>query len=152
VSHSPSARDRGSLASARRADDRLGSDASATPLRARDAGSLGAAAEEQLETLRALNVLLLERVEQLQTALDSRVVIEQAKGVLAARLDVEVEQAFELLRVCARTHRMKLRELAAEVVSSRVVPAALAMVAARNGEGTQNRRLKSVPLDGSRRR
>jgi ANTAR domain len=66
--------------------------------------------------------LLRERVSQLETALESRVVIEQAKGILAARLDRPVEDAFELLRRAARSHRVRLHDLAAEVVAGRTVP------------------------------
>lgn len=53
--------------------------------------------------------------EQLQGALNSRVAIEQAKGVLAERLGVDVGQAFDLLRYQARMHNRRLAELAAEV-------------------------------------
>jgi hypothetical protein len=41
---------------------------------------------------------LLERTIQLQTALDSRVVIEQAKGIIAARESISPEQAFQQIR------------------------------------------------------
>jgi transcriptional regulator with GAF, ATPase, and Fis domain len=50
--------------------------------------------------------------EQLQTALNSRVVIEQAKGKLAERLGVEMDEAFSLLRDFARARNRRLSELA----------------------------------------
>jgi transcriptional regulator with GAF, ATPase, and Fis domain len=64
--------------------------------------------------------------EQLQTALDSRVVIEQAKGVIAERSSVDMGTAFELLRSAARAGRRPLSELAAEVVNGRMSPSSLA--------------------------
>jgi AmiR/NasT family two-component response regulator len=55
---------------------------------------------------------LSQLVEQLQTALDSRVTIEQAKGMLAERLGIEVDEAFSLLRSHARSHGERLTEVA----------------------------------------
>jgi GAF domain-containing protein len=54
--------------------------------------------------------------EQLQTALNSRVVIEQAKGVIAERRHVDMDQSFTLLRGTARTSNRRLSELARAVV------------------------------------
>ena len=50
--------------------------------------------------------------EQLQTALNSRVIIEQAKGKLAERLGLDMDQAFDLLRDCARARNRRLSDLA----------------------------------------
>ncbi|WP_158887767.1 GAF and ANTAR domain-containing protein [Amycolatopsis anabasis] len=57
-----------------------------------------------------------ELAAQLQTALRSRVIIEQAKGVLAERQQIGLDEAFTLLRGHARQHRRRLAELAAAVV------------------------------------
>jgi ANTAR domain len=61
---------------------------------------------------------LLERTIQLQTALDSRVVIEQAKGILAERESLSPEEAFAQMRRQARSRRMKLHDLAAGIVAT----------------------------------
>jgi GAF domain-containing protein len=50
--------------------------------------------------------------EQLQTALNSRVIIEQAKGKLAERLGTDMNQAFSLLRGFARARNLPLSDLA----------------------------------------
>lgn len=55
--------------------------------------------------------------EQLQAALNSRVVIEQAKGALARIHDVHVDEAFALLRSYARNNNRKLGELAHAVIT-----------------------------------
>jgi GAF domain-containing protein len=54
--------------------------------------------------------------EQLQAALNSRVTIEQAKGKLAERLQVDMDHAFELLRSYARSRNRRLSEMAREFV------------------------------------
>jgi transcriptional regulator with GAF, ATPase, and Fis domain len=70
-----------------------------------DVATIGLLHERSMRRSETLN-------EQLQTALNSRVVIEQAKGKLAERLGVDMDQAFGLLRVCARTRNRRLSELA----------------------------------------
>jgi len=67
-----------------------------------------------------------QRVSQLQLALDSRVIIEQAVGMLAERFELSVGDAFELLRRAARNSRRELRALASETTLSRVTPAEIA--------------------------
>lgn len=54
--------------------------------------------------------------EQLQTALNSRVTIEQAKGVLMAQAGATLDEAFAALREYSRNHNLKLAEVAESVV------------------------------------
>jgi AmiR/NasT family two-component response regulator len=54
---------------------------------------------------------------QLQTALNSRVIIEQAKGILAERLQVTPDQAFIMLRAYSRNNNRPLTQLAVDVIS-----------------------------------
>ncbi|MFD9893775.1 GAF and ANTAR domain-containing protein [Amycolatopsis sp. NPDC059027] len=56
-------------------------------------------------------------IEQLQTALSSRVVIEQAKGFIAERLGLDMAGAFAVLRGYSRRNNRKLTEVATAVVS-----------------------------------
>lgn len=89
--------------------------------------------ELQLVVRRLLGVTgaAYERRAQLEQALRTRIVIEQAKGVLAERFALDIEEAFDLLRHAARSHRIKIHALAAEVVQSRDTPRAI--VEAREG-------------------
>ncbi|PRY70553.1 GAF domain-containing protein [Glaciihabitans tibetensis] len=57
---------------------------------------------------------------QLQHALNSRVVIEQAKGVVAQVRSVDMAAAFQILRAYARSHNLGLREVAEQVVSQKL--------------------------------
>jgi ANTAR domain-containing protein len=61
---------------------------------------------------------LVERTIQLQSALESRIVIEQAKGILAERHGTTPDEAFETMRRDARSRRMKLHDLAVGIVAT----------------------------------
>ncbi|MDG3010890.1 GAF and ANTAR domain-containing protein [Rhodococcus sp. D2-41] len=63
--------------------------------------------------------------EQLQTALNSRITIEQAKGVLASAGNLDMEQAFETLRGHARRHSSRLSDIAHRIVTGDLDPAEL---------------------------
>lgn len=89
----------------------------------------GSAASEDLSAARAFADvatigILHERTlrekdtlsDQLQTALNSRVTIEQAKGVISYTADVPIAEAFTLMRTYARTHGLRLSDVAARVV------------------------------------
>ena len=56
--------------------------------------------------------------DQLNSALNSRIVIEQAKGVLAERRNLNMEQAFGALRAYARSHGRRLADVANEVINN----------------------------------
>ncbi|MGW4128394.1 ANTAR domain-containing protein [Amycolatopsis japonica] len=62
---------------------------------------------------------------QLQGALSSRVIIEQAKGLLSARLEVSAEGAFRVLRRYARGHNMRIGDLSERLMSRRLTVADL---------------------------
>ncbi|SFR27924.1 GAF domain-containing protein [Lentzea waywayandensis] len=66
---------------------------------------------------------------QLQHALQSRVLIEQAKGVLAERLQIDMSTAFETLRRYARSHNYYLSTVAEDVIAGTIDMAELTAVA-----------------------
>ncbi|MFE6254416.1 ANTAR domain-containing protein [Agromyces sp. NPDC057865] len=59
--------------------------------------------------------------EQLQFALNTRVVIEQAKGVLAHTHDVSMDQAFEMMRHYARNNQLPLTSVAEQLVQRHLI-------------------------------
>lgn len=88
-----------------------------------DIATIGILHERSIRETHILN-------EQLQRALESRVLIEQAKGVLAAVGSLDMDQAFTTLRDYARSHHMTLRDVA-ERVAARTLDDILAPTAAR---------------------
>jgi AmiR/NasT family two-component response regulator len=64
-----------------------------------------------------------ERRAQLEHALQSRVVIEQAKGMLAERLRLSVDDAFEVLRRAARSNGLKAHAVARQILDEPETPA-----------------------------
>jgi len=69
--------------------------------------------------------------EQLQSALNSRIIVEQAKGMLAEYLAVSMDDAFQLLRTFSRDHNRKLSIVARDVIERNIPSSALA----RRGPG-----------------
>ena len=61
---------------------------------------------------------LAARVLQLQAALDSRIVLERANGILAERYDLPIDEAFALLREAARNSRRRIRDVATDIVEA----------------------------------
>lgn len=95
----------GSLALYRSRPGSLDPDATELALAIADAATIGIAHQRALHRAQTL-------VQQLQTALNSRIVIEQAKGVLAERLQVAIDEAFLALRRYARNNNVKLTDAA----------------------------------------
>ena len=62
---------------------------------------------------------------QLTAALNSRILIEQAKGMVAERMGIAMEQAFTKLRSHARAHNLSLSDLATQVVRGDIIADAL---------------------------
>ncbi|WP_436498608.1 GAF and ANTAR domain-containing protein [Actinokineospora sp. HUAS TT18] len=62
---------------------------------------------------------------QLQTALTSRVQLEQAKGVLAQQADLPMDRAFQVMRDYARSHNRRLSDVAAQIVDGTIDEAQL---------------------------
>jgi AmiR/NasT family two-component response regulator len=67
--------------------------------------------------------------QQLQHALNSRVVLEQAKGMVAERAGLDMEQAFTALRTYARNHNLRLVDVAEAVIGGTLAPWALSRTA-----------------------
>ncbi|HEX5586877.1 MAG TPA: ANTAR domain-containing protein, partial [Acidimicrobiia bacterium] len=74
-----------------------------------DIATIGIIQERSLRDTRTL-------AGQLETALESRIVIEQAKGVVAERAGVSVDAAFQRIRRYSRDHNRRLTDVARNVV------------------------------------
>lgn len=63
-----------------------------------------------------------ETAEQLQRALNTRIVIEQAKGIVAATRNIGIDEAFDRLRKYARSHSIRIHDVAIRVVERTLLP------------------------------
>jgi ANTAR domain/GAF domain len=90
-----------------------------------DVATIGILAERAIRRGEAVS-------EQLQVALTSRIVIEQAKGVLAQRGELSMDAAFDRLRRYARQHNLRLSEVARQVVLTDLAADVLAAPADMN--------------------
>lgn len=70
----------------------------------------------------AIAVAAAQRLEQYEQALDSRTVIAQACGLLMERFNMDAVRAFALLTRLSSTHNIKMHDIAAELVLTRLVP------------------------------
>jgi GAF domain-containing protein len=82
----------------------------------------------------------MEEVEHLQTAMKSRRVIEQAKGILMERYRVTEDQAFTLLTHASQNNNVKLRDIADELVTTGVLAGAVPV------EDTETLPISSMPI------
>jgi AmiR/NasT family two-component response regulator len=61
-------------------------------------------------------------IDQLQRALDTRVVIEQAKGFIAQHANVTLDESFALIRHYARNNNLRLSDVARDIVANVLKP------------------------------
>lgn len=89
------------------------------------ADAIAAQALADIATITILQQRLVEESEiaqaQLQRALDSRVVIEQAKGYLARRQNIDMDEAFARIRRHARSTHARISAIATDVIAGRLV-------------------------------
>ncbi len=90
--------------------------------------------DDALAGLRAVN-------HQLLAALESRIAIEQAKGILAERYDLDLDEAFQLLRYAARSGRTHLHALATTITGRQITPEAVTAALARPERWARSRPL-----------
>ena len=77
--------------------------------------------------------------EQLQTALNSRILIEQAKGVLAEHGNLTMVIAFDRLRSYARRHNLRLSAVAQQVIDTDLAETVLATPTTTRAPATRKR-------------
>jgi hypothetical protein len=87
-----------------------------------EARAVPAQIEAEMERLVVYADAQERKVNQLQIALDARVVIEQAIGILSERFVLTLADAFEVLRAAARNSRREVKAVAEDVRASRETP------------------------------
>ena len=95
---------------------------------------------EAIARLRATN-------ENLQRALYSRIVIEQAKGVLAERYGLSIDDAFDLLRYGARASRTNIHTFAGGIIRLERQPTEAIVTALETPERWRRPRLPDLSAD-----
>jgi hypothetical protein len=100
-----------------------------------------------------INLRLFEKVNQLETALLSRVVIEQAKGVLAGRHQIDLATAFDAIRSAARRNNLRLKDVCRRVIDEPETPELIVRqlqhLQIRKVESARNLADVGINLDGS---
>jgi GAF domain-containing protein len=89
-----------------------------------DVATIGILSERAISRGEILN-------EQLQAALNSRIIIEQAKGVLAERGNIDMDAAFDRLRRYSRDHNLKLSDVGRQIIEADLATAVLTRHPAR---------------------
>ncbi|GAA2436622.1 GAF and ANTAR domain-containing protein [Streptomyces mauvecolor] len=93
----------------------LSADALALGRSLADAATVALVRERELARSRTLSA-------QLEHALTSRIVIEQAKGILATRMGLPMDTVFDLLRRYTRSRHLRIAEVARDVIEGRPIP------------------------------
>ena len=70
----------------------------------------------------ALAVLAAQKLDQYETALDSRTLIGQACGLVMERSNVDATRAFALLTRLSSTQNVKMRQIALDLIQTRRLP------------------------------
>jgi transcriptional regulator with GAF, ATPase, and Fis domain len=96
-----------------------------------DVATIGILAQRSLEQADLVTT-------QLQTALNSRISIEQAKGVLAERHQIKLDEAFTALRRHARDNNLRMSDLARDVANGSLLPIGDETAAARVVDSPEN--------------
>ena len=87
--------------------------------------------------------------EQLQTALNSRITIEQAKGVLFHAGGLSMDQTFDVLRTYCRDHSLRLSDIARQLATATLTPQVVLDSYARRGRGNRTGAPSSSPVKDS---
>ncbi len=77
--------------------------------------------------------------EHLATALESRIVIEQAKGIMSQSLEGDIEAAFQQIRAYSRNNNLGLSKVARDVCDGTLLPASLIEANAKKSKPTSKR-------------
>jgi AmiR/NasT family two-component response regulator len=97
------------------------------------AAGTGEEAVAAIERILSVTKASLERRAQLEHALQSRIAIEQAKGIVAERYGLGLDDAFQLIRRAARTNRMKLHDLVRAIRPREETPPELVAILVEEG-------------------